>query len=217
MREAYSEAFPYAVEAYGNKVSAQRLRICANRSGKWAFRENRAHMTGPLLPSKFCHMGYRSEIRYLASVQGPLYPLLLLYHTRAHLSSVILHKNKKKIRGLILGLSWAVETVILTAVATCYIIGRELVGVGTSATTSALAVTDVIVIGVPKGGEVIAFVHRVLKCALARDRTVAVVRTVPTIYGAMDVSHYCSPPIIATISAKASIIAQPISISAFSP
>ena len=179
------------------------------------FRENRAHMTGPLFPSKFCHMGYRSEIRYLASVQGPLY-LLLLYHTRAHLSSVILHKNKK-IRGLILGLFRAVKAVILTAVATCYIVGCELVRVGASATTSALAVTDVIVIGVPKGCEVIALVHRVFKGTLARDRTVTVVWTVPTIYGAMDVSHYSSPPIIATISAKASIIAQPISISAFSP
>ena len=161
-------------------------------------------------------MGYRSEIRYLASVQGPLYPLHLLYHTRAHLSSVILHKNKK-IRGLILGLSRGIEAVILTAVATCHIVGRELVGMGASATTSALAVTNVIVIGVPKGSEVIALVHRVFKGTLARDGTVAVVWTVPTIHRTMDVSHYCSPPIIATISAKASIIAQPISISAFSP
>ena len=178
-----------------------------------AFRENRAHMTGPLLPSKFCHMGNRSEIRYLASVQGPLYPLHLLYHTRAHLSSVFSNKNKK-IRGLILGFSRGVETVILTAVATCHIVGCELVGMGASATTSTFAVTNVIIIGVPKGGEVIAFVHRVLKCALARDWAVLVVRTIPTIYGTMDVSHYCSPPIIISMnSAKA----QTASISAFSP
>lgn len=65
-----------------------------NRSAGWGFRENRAHMRGPLFPSKFCHMGYRSEIRYLAFVQGPLY-LLLLYHTRAHLSSVFSKKNSE--------------------------------------------------------------------------------------------------------------------------
>ena len=180
-----------------------------------AFRENRAHMEGPLFPSKFCHMGYRSEIRYLASVQGPLY-LLLLYHTRAHLSSVFSNKNKK-IRGLILGLSRVVEAVILTAVATCHIVGRELVGMGASATTSALVVTNVIIIGVPHGCKVVAFVHGVFKGTLARDRTVAVVWTVPPIHRAVDVSHYCSPPQIAMMFAITSIIARPASISCFSP
>lgn len=179
------------------------------------FRENRAHMEEPLFPSKFCHMGHRSEIRYLAFVQGPLY-LLLLYYTRAHLSSVFSNKNKK-IRGLILGLSRAVEAVIFATVTTCHIVGRELLIVGASATATAMFMADVIVIGVPHCGEVVAFVHGVFKGTLTRDRTVAVVWTVPTIYGAMDVSHYSSPPIAFISSAKASIIMQPISISAFSP
>ena len=139
------------------------------------------------------------------------------YTTPGRTCQVLFCTKIKKIRGLILGLSRGIEAVIFTAVATCHVISRKLVGMGASATTSALTVTDVIIIGVPKGCEIIALVHRVFKGALARDRTVAVVWTVPTIYGTMDVSHYCSPPIIATISAKASIIAQPISISAFSP
>ena len=188
------------------------MAICADRSG---FREPGARYEDPLLPSKFCHMGNRSEIRYLAFVQGPLY-LLLLYHTRAHLSSVFSNKNKK-IRGLILGLSRAVEAVIFATVATCHIVGRELFIMGTSATATAMLMADVIIIGVPKGGEVIALVHRVLKGTLARDRTVAVVRTVPPIHRAVDVSHYCSPPQIAMMFAITSIMASPASISAFSP
>lgn len=120
-REAYGEAFSYALRAYGIEVLGHSVAICANRSG---FREPGARYEDPLLPSKFCHMGNRSEIRYLAFVQGPLY-LLLLYHTRAHLSSVFSNKNKK-IRGLILGLSRAVEAVIFATVTTCHIVGREL-------------------------------------------------------------------------------------------
>lgn len=153
-------------------------------------------------PQNFAIWGYRSEIRYLAFVQGPLY-LLLLYHTRAHLSSVFSNKNKK-IRGLILGLSRTVEAVVFATVTACHIVGRELFIVWASATATTMLVTNVIVIGVPKSCEVIALIHGVFKSALTRDRTVAVVRTVPTIYGTMDVSHYCSPPIIIPInSAKA--------------
>ena len=139
------------------------------------------------------------------------------YTTPGRTCQVFFQTKIKKIRGLILGLSRAVEAVILTAVATCHIVGRELVGVGASATTLALAVTDVIVIGVPKGSEVIALIHRVFKGTLARDRTVAVVRTVPPIHRAVDVSHYCSPPQIAMMFAITSIIARPASISCFSP
>jgi hypothetical protein len=123
----------------------------------------------------------------------------------------------KKIRGLILGLSRAIEAVIFATVATCYIVGCELLIVGTSATTTTMLMADVIVIGVPHDCEVVAFIHGVFKGTLARNRTIAVVWTVPTIYGAMDVSHYSSPPIAFISSAKASIIMQPISISAFSP
>jgi hypothetical protein len=88
---------------------------------------------------------------------------------------------------------------------------------GASATATTMLMANVIIIGVPHDCEVIAFIYGVFKGTLARNRTVAVVRTVPTIYGAMDVSHYSSPPIAFISSAKASIIMQPISISAFSP
>ena len=139
------------------------------------------------------------------------------YTTPGRTCQVFFQTKIKKIRGLILGLSRGIEAVILTTVATRYIVSCELVGVGASATTSALAVTDVIVIGVPKGCEVITLIHRVFKCTLARDGIVAVVRTIPTIYGAVDVSHYCSPPQIAMMFAITSIIARPASISCFSP
>jgi hypothetical protein len=212
-REAYGEAFSYALRAYGIEVLGHSVAICANRSG---FREPGARYEDPLLPSKFCHMGYRSEIRYLAFVQGPLY-LLLLYHTRAHLSSVFSKKNPRiLVLGSFLVIVW-VEAVLFATVTACHIVCGSLFIVGASTTTKAFAVADVIVIGVPHCGEVVAFVHGVFKGTLTRDRTVAVVWTVPTIYGAMDVSHYSSPPIAFISSAKASIIMQPISISAFSP
>ena len=85
----------------------------------------------------------------------------------------------------------------LTAVTASDFVGRVLVCIVTSGTACAVFVTDVIVIGVPHRSEVIALVHGVFKGTLARDRTVAVVRTVPPIHRAVDVSHYCSPPIMA--------------------
>jgi hypothetical protein len=177
------------------------------------FRENDAHMRGPTFHRKICHMGYRSEIRYLASVQGPLY-LLLLYHTRVHLSSVFSKKNPRiLVLGSFLVIVW-VEAVLFATVTACHIVCGSLFIMGASTTTKAFAVANVIVIGVPNCGEVIAFIHGVFKGTLTRDRTVAVIRTVPTIHRTMDVSHYCSPPIIISMnSAKA----QTASISAFSP
>lgn len=139
------------------------------------------------------------------------------YTTPGRTCQVFFQTKIKKIRGLILGLSRAVEAVIFATVTTCHIVGRELLIVGASATATTMFMANVIVIGVPHDCEVVAFIHRVFKGTLARNRTVAVVWTVPTIYGAMDVSHYSSPPIAFISSAKASIIMQPISISAFSP
>lgn len=139
------------------------------------------------------------------------------YTTPGRTCQVFFRTKIKKIRGLILGLSRAIETVIFATVTTCHIVGRELLIVGASATTTAMLMADVIVIGVPHCGEVVALIHRVLKGTLARDRTVAVVRTVPAIHRAVDVSHYCSPPQIAMMFAITSIMASPASISAFSP
>lgn len=136
------------------------------------------------------------------------------YTTPGRTCQVFFQTKIKKIRGLILGLSRTVEAVIFATVTACHIVGCELVAVWASGTTSAMLVADVIVIGVPHCSEVVAFIHGVFKGTLARDGTVAVVWTVPTIHGTMDVSHYCSPPIIISMnSAKA----QTASISAFSP
>ena len=139
------------------------------------------------------------------------------YTTPGRTCQVFFQTKIKNPRGLVLGFGWGVKGIIFATVTTCHIICGELVAVSASATTSTLAMADVIVIGVPKSGEVITFVHRVLKGALARDRTVTVVRTVPTIHRAVDVSHYCSPPQIAMMFAITSIMASPASISAFSP
>ena len=102
-REAYGEAFSYALRAYGIEDLGHSVAICANRSGKrepiggLGFRETGGIWKGHTFHRKNCIWGDRSEIRYLASVQGPLY-LLLLYHTRAHLSSVFQTKIKKNPR-----------------------------------------------------------------------------------------------------------------------
>ena len=78
---------------------------------------------------------------------------------------------------------------IFTTVTASHLVGRVLVSIVASGTTSALIVTDVIIIGVPEDSEVVALIHGVVQCTLARDGTVAVVRTVPTIHRAVDVSH----------------------------
>lgn len=106
---------------------------------------------------------------------------------------------------------------IFTAVTASHFVGRVLVGIVASGTASAFIMADVIVIRVPHCGEIVAFIHGVFKGTLARDGTVAVVWTVPTIHRAVDVSHYCSPPQIAMMFAITSIMASPASISAFSP
>jgi len=117
-----------------------------------------------------------------------------------------LHLGRRGIKGM-----------VFTAVTASHLVGRILVGIVASRTTSALIVTDVIIIGVPEDSEVVALIHRVIQCTLAGDGTVAVVRTVPTIHRAVDVSHYCLPPQIAMMFAITSIIARPASISCFSP
>ena len=121
----------------------------------------------------------------------------IYYTTPGRTCQVLFCTKIKKIRGLILGLSRRIEAVILTTVTTCYIVCGELVRVSASRTATTFTMTDVIIIGVPHTCEVIAFVHRVLKSTLARDWVVLVVRTIPPIHRTMDVSHYCSPPIMA--------------------
>lgn len=135
------------------------------------------------------------------------------YTTPGRTCQVFFRTKIKNPRLLHLGCR-GIEGMVFTAVTASHFVGRVLVGIVTSGTASAFIMADVIVIGVPHCGEVVAFVHGVFKGTLARDGTVAVVWTVPTIHGAMDVSHYCSPPIIISMnSAKA----QTASISAFSP
>jgi hypothetical protein len=51
------------------------------------------------------------------------------YTTPGRTCQVFFRTKIKKIRGLILGLSRAVETVIFATVTTCHIVGRELVTV----------------------------------------------------------------------------------------
>jgi hypothetical protein len=135
------------------------------------------------------------------------------YTTPGRTCQVFFRTKIKNPRLLHLGCR-GIEGMVFTAVTASHFVGRVLVGIVTSGTASAFIMADVIVIGVPHCGEVVAFIHGVFQGTLARDGTVAVVWTVPAIHGAMDVSHYCSPPIIISMnSAKA----QTASISAFSP
>ena len=131
----------------------------------------------------------RSGKRALPAVEGPI-STYLYYTTFILACQAFSAKNfQQKIQVLIPGF-WCIITIIFATITTCYIIKCELVWMSAIVATFTFSITSVFMrlALFPHGVEIIAFFHRIFKSTLARELSIFIIRTVPTIYRTMEMT-----------------------------